>query len=182
MFAYGRDDPYPGWRALAPTVGTLLVLAAGSRAWLNRTVLAHPALVFIGWISYPLYLWHWPLLYLTRISAVTTPSPVIRSLAMLVAVGLAWLTYRFLERPIRRNSGARSVIALLVIAAGLGALGVATWYGVGPRPRLDYLTAELAEFAPMREDSGSTSACTKLIPFPRTTVVSSPSAGLRRLC
>jgi hypothetical protein len=85
---------------------------------------------------------------------------------MLVAVGLAWLTYRFLERPIRRNSGTRSAIALLVIAAGLGALGVATWYGVGPRPRLDYLTAELAEFAPMREDSGSTSACTKLIPFP----------------
>ena len=72
MFAYGKDRRTPGWRALPPTQAALLILAVGSRAWLNRAALAHPALVFVGLISYPLYLWHWPLLYLTRISAVTT--------------------------------------------------------------------------------------------------------------
>ena len=166
MFTYGRDNSYPGWRALVPTLGALLILKVGSRAWLNRTVLAHPTLVFVGLISYPLYLWHWPLLYLTRISTVTTPSFAVRSLAMLVAVGLAWLTCRFVERPIRRNGGGRSVIALLVIAAGLGALGVASWRGVGPRPRLDHLSAELAEFAPLTEDSDSTPACARSMSFP----------------
>jgi len=166
MFAFGRNDPYPGWRALIPTLGTLLILSAGSRAWLNRTVLAYPALVFVGLISYPLYLWHWPLLYLTRISTATTPSVAARLLAMLVAVGLAWLTYRFLEQPIRKSGGDRSVVALLVIAAGIGALGVSSWYGIGPRPRLDHLSAELAEFAPQKEDAHSSPACAKSMPFP----------------
>jgi peptidoglycan/LPS O-acetylase OafA/YrhL len=53
---------YPGLRALAPVLGAALIIAAGPAAWLNRHVLASRAAVYIGLISYPLYLWHWPLL------------------------------------------------------------------------------------------------------------------------
>jgi peptidoglycan/LPS O-acetylase OafA/YrhL len=53
---------FPGWWALLPTVGAVLLISAGPDAWFNRHVLAHRVLVFVGLISYPLYLWHWPLL------------------------------------------------------------------------------------------------------------------------
>src|SRR5262249_42048056 len=52
---------FPGWWALVPDAGAFLLIAAGPSAWFNRCVLASPALVRIGLISYPLYLWHMPL-------------------------------------------------------------------------------------------------------------------------
>ena len=64
--SFAREDAFPGWWALLPVLGTFLIIGAGSQAWLNRAILAHPRLVFVGLISYPLYLWHWPLLVLAR--------------------------------------------------------------------------------------------------------------------
>jgi peptidoglycan/LPS O-acetylase OafA/YrhL len=52
---------FPGWWAVLPVDGSALLLSAPA-AWVNRVVLASPPLVWIGLISYPLYLWHWPLL------------------------------------------------------------------------------------------------------------------------
>ena len=52
---------FPGWWAVLPVAGSALLLSAPA-AWVNRVVLASPPLVWIGLISYPLYLWHWPLL------------------------------------------------------------------------------------------------------------------------
>jgi len=52
---------FPGWWALAPTIGAGLLISAGPRAWINRKLMANRVVVFIGLISYPLYLWHWPL-------------------------------------------------------------------------------------------------------------------------
>ena len=61
--AFAKENgSFPGWFALLPTVGTVLVIGAGSKAWVNRSFLAFPLCVSIGLISYPLYLWHWPLL------------------------------------------------------------------------------------------------------------------------
>ena len=53
---------YPGWSGLLPTVGAVLLIAVGPAAWLNRVPLSAPPIVLVGLISYPLYLWHWPLL------------------------------------------------------------------------------------------------------------------------
>ena len=58
---------FPGWWVLLPTIGTVLVIAAGPNAWLNHSVLSLRPLVAVGLISYPLYLWHWPLLSFARI-------------------------------------------------------------------------------------------------------------------
>lgn len=57
-----ENRTFPGWLALLPTLGTALLISAGADAWINRNILALPACVFVGLISYPLYLWHWPLL------------------------------------------------------------------------------------------------------------------------
>ena len=61
-----RQSAFPGWWALLPTAGTALVIAAGPTALFTSAVLSLPVLVFIGLISYPLYLWHWVLLSVAR--------------------------------------------------------------------------------------------------------------------
>ncbi len=97
-----HDQPFPGWRALFPVVGTLLVILAGNDAIANRTLLARPIMVFIGKISYPLYLWHWPILSFQSIFLPDQERLTALVLADIAAsVALAWLTYRFVEHPIR---------------------------------------------------------------------------------
>ena len=72
ILAYGlvridSDSGFPGIWALLPVSGTLLVIAAGSKAFFNRALLMNPLAIWIGLISYPLYLWHWPILSFLRI-------------------------------------------------------------------------------------------------------------------
>lgn len=100
------ESRFPGWWALYPTIGATLVIWSGPRAWVNKALLSRPAAVFVGLISYPLYLWHWPLLSFVRITESGAPRALIY-IAILLSFPLAWLTYAFIERPIRtRRSGA----------------------------------------------------------------------------
>jgi peptidoglycan/LPS O-acetylase OafA/YrhL len=119
---------FPGWWALLPVVGTALLLSAPS-AWLCRKVLASPPLVWIGLISYPLYLWHWPLLVFFAMIKFAPLTLIERELVLLATVPLAWATYRFVEMPIRfgKPSPRRisAVCAAMVLVAGAG--GVVVW-------------------------------------------------------
>lgn len=125
-----RRQEFPGWWALMPVLGSYLVILAGPGAWLNRVLLSNPVMVWIGLISYPLYLWHWPLLTFARIHYGASPPPqAVITLLVGASVGLAWATYQFLEKPIR--SGERRVwmvpgLAMAMIAIGaFGLLDVA---------------------------------------------------------
>jgi hypothetical protein len=113
---------FPGWWAMLPVAGTALVVSA-PQAWLCRVVLASPPLVWIGLISYPLYLWHWPLLVFgaaIKFQPLTLPE---RELILLFSTVLAWATYAFIERPIR--FGAPSPLKLKLLCAGMVLVGVA---------------------------------------------------------
>ena len=57
-----QSSLFPSWNALLPVLGAVCIIGAGADAWFNRVVLSNRLAVFIGLISYPLYLWHWPLL------------------------------------------------------------------------------------------------------------------------
>lgn len=92
---------FPGLWVMLPVGGTFLLIAAGSQAWVNRTLLSLRPVVFIGLISYPLYLWHWPLLSLAHILAGDIPAASLRLGLLGASVVLASLTYYFVERPIR---------------------------------------------------------------------------------
>ena len=98
-----KSQPYPGWWALLPTIGAALIIAGGARSGFNRKILSHPVLVWFGLISYPLYLWHWPLLSFARIMVGDVPSAGIRITAVALSVPLAWVTWVLLEKPIRRR-------------------------------------------------------------------------------
>lgn len=95
--------PFPGWWALLPTLGTLLLISTPT-AWFNRNVLCSPPVVFVGLISYPLYLWHWALLAVLRIHIDQDygDAPGLQRVAMVgLSFVLAWLTYVLIEKPVR---------------------------------------------------------------------------------
>lgn len=119
-----KEKFFPGWWALLPVTGTLLLISAGKHATINRNLLGNSFLVSIGLVSYPLYLWHWPLLSFTRILEDATPSVTLRALALLLSFLLAWLTWQCIEKPVRRSHGKRTIIAMLTLMAGLLGAGV----------------------------------------------------------
>ncbi len=97
-----RNRLFPGWWALMPVIATALLILAGPAATLNRLVLSHRTLVAIGLISYPLYLWHWPMLVFARIARFGAEPPILMKLALIGAsFALAYLTWRWIERPFR---------------------------------------------------------------------------------
>lgn len=116
-----KEKNFPGWWALLPTTGTFFILAAGPASWLNNKLLANRLMVWVGLISYPLYLWHWPLLSFLHILKGNV-SNSLRLIAVGSSILLAWLTYRFIEKPIRAGSLkiSASLATTLVIILALG--------------------------------------------------------------
>jgi peptidoglycan/LPS O-acetylase OafA/YrhL len=117
------DSAFPGWWALLPTMGAALIIWAGHGAWLNSVVLSNRALVFVGLISYPLYLWHWPLLTLPRLIEEDDPSRAARLGAVILAAVLAWLTYLIVERRVRKTASSVMAVALCATSIVIGVWG-----------------------------------------------------------
>lgn len=134
LLLIAKDSRFPGWWALLPTVGTVLLIAAPG-AWFNRTVLANPWLVALGLISYPLYLWHWPLLSFARIFEGQTPPVAVRLAAVAVSVVLAWATYRLVERPIRFGKAVSGRFKAAVLSVAMVAFAGAGYAARGGVPR-----------------------------------------------
>jgi len=127
---------FPGYWALLPVVGTALLLWSGPKAFINRHIFSNRILVWVGLISYPLYLWHWPLLTFARIDTGEPLSRTIRLLLLVLSVVLAWLTYRFIELPFRRRSPSKAQLLVLVsmmTMTGLIGLGVYLAGGIASR-------------------------------------------------
>ena len=115
---------FPGYWALFPALGSALIIAGGPMAWINRTILSHPVAVWFGLISFPLYLWHWPLLFFARNSTDGSLSSLVILTVLIVSVVFAWLTYKLVEQPIRRNRlNTQTCIALLSLLVSLGVSG-----------------------------------------------------------
>ena len=113
---------FPGWWAVLPVAGAFLLILSGPTAVLNRFVLANPIMVFIGLISYPLYLWHWPIFSYLRIVEGGLPADFLVTTAMAASFVLAWLTYRLFERPIRFGALPNlkaAALTMLVLVSGL---------------------------------------------------------------
>ncbi len=132
-----KSRQFPGWWALLPTAGAFLLILSGPDAWVNRRILSLRAVVFIGLISYPLYLWHWPLLSFAKIMLGST-SREIRLLLVATAVLLAWVTYKWIEKPLRFNKWPKMMPALVSIFAAVGFAGFSCvktegYEGYGPR-------------------------------------------------
>jgi peptidoglycan/LPS O-acetylase OafA/YrhL len=102
LFMLTKGVAFPGINSLYPCVGAALVLYACGRENIVTPVLANRAMVFIGLLSYSLYLWHWPIFVFLRYRHVEM-SPGVISTAIAGAFVLALLTWKFVENPIRHN-------------------------------------------------------------------------------
>src|SRR6266566_4105975 len=101
--------------AVCVAVGTAALIAAASApANLFTRLLSRQPLVWIGDLSYSWYLWHWPLIVFAR--GLAPDRPWAAPVAAVVSLLLAWLSYRFVETPIRANDGIRGRRALRVAA------------------------------------------------------------------
>lgn len=128
IIVYDHTMPYPGNRAIAPVLGAALLILGGPHAWLNSKILANKAMIWIGLISYPLYLWHWPLLSFARIIVADTPSDAIKVSAVAASFLLATLTYYIIEKRVRHGGSTKTkVVVLCSLAASLGYLGYHTY-------------------------------------------------------
>ena len=119
-----KATAFPGWAALLPTLGAAAVIAAGADAWLNRTLLANKAAVFSGLISYPLYLWHWPILSFLTVN-LGELSPGLKLAAIGASFVLASMTYMWIEKPLRYGEfGTFKIAGLSAALATLGVMGI----------------------------------------------------------
>ena len=128
---------FPGTWALIPVAGSIVIIIAGPETWLNRKLLSNKLVVWFGLISYPLYLWHWPMLSFARIIHSETLSKNISISAVILSILLAWCTYKFIEHPIRfkKDHGTIKVIGLILLMLVIFGIGCYTYsyHGFGFR-------------------------------------------------
>ncbi len=164
---------FPGYIALIPCVGTAILVHTGADGQSPASrLLMTPPFVFIGLISYSLYLWHWPSIFLLRYSTIGSPSNVAILATVATAVTLATLCWRFIERPFRGRDAIFRRRGLFV-AAGLTMLGFVSWGSVvwakhGVPSRFKPNQSAIAQLAhenavrcqrPANESSGASKLC-----------------------
>ncbi len=108
---------FPGYWALLPTFGAFFLIAAGENAWINRNILSNKLMVGIGLISFPLYLWHWPLLSFAYISYSGYPDIKLRLAILWISFLFAYVTYEYVEKNFRfrGRKPQRTIILCLAI-------------------------------------------------------------------
>lgn len=163
-------QPYPGIQALLPVLATMLLISAGENTFVNRKILSARPLVWLGLISFPLYLWHWPILSFSRIILGQEPPPWAKVILIVLAIALSWATYKWVEKPIRQlRISSRLITAVTSASALVLTMGLLTSFQGGfPDRSLETKEAKLASsyfVGPLWEYS-SNDLCNKNYDFP----------------
>jgi len=120
-FLLDHNSLFPSYTAALPCVGTgLFLYTSGGGATMVGRLLSRREFVWVGKISYPLYLWHWPAIVFLRYNWIEEPPVWLMNLMLGAVFLLAWLTWKFVESPIRSRRIATSNGALLKLAAATG--------------------------------------------------------------
>lgn len=121
VFFYTRDTRFPGLAALLPCAGAGLVIWSGGRTTVGKFLATRP-IVFVGLISYSLYLWHWPLLVFAKFTTTVPLTPGQRILLLLASMVFAAASWRFVETRIRQRTILQSRFRIFAFAATSTAL------------------------------------------------------------
>ena len=122
LFILNKKSAFPGWWALIPTLGCLFLIAAGKDGLVNKKIFSNKLMVWFGLISYPLYLWHWPLISFGQIITAGKLSAPYKIILIIISIAFAYLTYRYWEKPLRYK-GNKIAITLLFLVALVGIQG-----------------------------------------------------------
>ncbi len=137
MFSFSSMTRFPGPAALLPCVGTALIIGAGlSGRSIVYSVLSWRPFVFLGLISYSLYLWHWPVIMMYRMGILDLSSWFERHFSnrfppdrfdhiveVVVSLVLAYLSWKFVEQPFRKGR-LKAVLSRRRLFAVAGAFAV----------------------------------------------------------
>lgn len=102
-FTYTTSTPFPGAAAVLPVFGTAALIHVGKDSKLARRLLGSTILVWFGWISYSLYLWHWPIMAYIRYVSYGEMTPVMSIVAIAASIVLATLSWKYVENPFRSS-------------------------------------------------------------------------------
>ena len=150
-----RNSLFPGLYALLPVLGAALIILSPNSP-VNRILLSNPVAVLLGKISYPLYLWHWPLLVYLQIVRNGVPNVAEIWATVIVAVVLSWLTFQFVEKPIRQKRNAVALASFGLIAVGI--VGIVTYAASGFAFRFPREIREVAQLSP-KQNAGFRDTC-----------------------
>lgn len=119
MLLFGEHAAKTLWPMAIPVVGTCLILAYGRAGTMTARALAWRPAVIVGLISYSLYLYHQPVFAFVRIASLDQPSRATMALLILPIFLLAWVSWRFIERPFRdrERTRTRSVMGFWLVAS-----------------------------------------------------------------
>jgi len=153
VFTFDETTVFPGWAALCPVLGTTALIWSGARCstWVAQ-VLSSRALVWVGLLSYSFYLWHWPVYVYANAISIDGIQPWEAAGWILLALALAWLSWRFVELPFREKrllAGRKPVLV-----GGLLAMAVLAVTGSVVRSADGFpqrLTGKAMEYAQARE-------------------------------
>ena len=118
IFLFDEEYLFPGINALWPCLGTVLIIGFSEKSCISRLLSLKP-IVFLGLVSYPLYLYHPLVLFLLRRSTIDLSGIATFVVVLSVTVPLAWATYRFIETPIRRLAHRGNESSGLFVASSL---------------------------------------------------------------
>lgn len=115
---------FPGWVAAFPVAGTLLLITAGPGTICSRYFLSRTIMLWLGGVSYAAYLWHWPILVLARYYQGDALSIPVSLALIIISLGLAWMTTKWIETPFRTGIWSRKRYTPAVLWGSLAAMAV----------------------------------------------------------
>jgi len=128
---------FPGYAAAAPCFGTAMLLAANVNGETSTArLLSIPPMRWIGLVSYSFYLWHWPVLAFANYLLMEAPPWPLGLALMIPALGMAWVSWRYVERPFRTHAAdpratRRSLFIGLLCCGAAISVGAALWDSKG---------------------------------------------------
>ena len=158
------NKAFPGYKALLPVMGAVLMIAAGKDAFLNRYLLSNRVMVWFGLISYPLYIWHWPFLSFAWIVAGEEPLLKVRIGCVVLAVIMSAVTYYFVEPRLRWGRfGGYKAAGLLSVMIIVGVAGYSIYRHDGYTARMNDPDQSLIDAVNQRLDEDN-NRCLEFIP------------------
>ena len=117
IFIYNPSTPFPSLWAVVPVFGTALVIMFAYDDNITAKLLSNPVFVGVGMISYSLYLWHQPIFAFARLRSILAPSPMLMMALIILSFLMAYLSWRYIEKPFRTRPGPKALTRHQIFAA-----------------------------------------------------------------
>ena len=118
-FLFFREThPMPGWRALVPSLGAFLIIVSAFNKEIGKSwIFEIGPIRRLGWLSYSIYLWHWPMAVFAYVYyGSELPSTRVRVFTIVSCILLSWLSFKYVEQPLRKRSNAMLSWSLIVVS------------------------------------------------------------------